>query len=330
MSAGKQVRDFLDPIQECAELETLGQVVGTMNQGKPVAIRWAAWRLLLPETAIGYPLSRRVIDLPLQDVPIIAPDLAAQEALTRLIERGIPYALVVDGKTLLGVVSVKRLQEYVDIAERQRTEETFKASLRQKEVLLREVHHRVKNNLQIISSLLSLQASSIQDPLIREMFMEAQNRVTTMALIHETLYQSSDQGMIDLGAYVRTLADQILRSYGVQAERITLRIQADEVLLDINQAVPCGLLLNELLSNCLKHAFPSDRTGEISIELRSDAGRRVTIIVRDTGVGFPAGVDFRDTETLGLQLVCTLAEQLGGVLELEGDGGTSFKLTFTA
>jgi two-component sensor histidine kinase len=330
MNAGKRVCDFLEPIVECAELETLGQVLGTMTQGKPVAIRSAAWRLLLPETVIGYPISRRVIDLPLKDVPIISPDLIAEEALTRLIGHGAPYALVADENTLLGVVSLKRLQEYGQVAERERVEETFKASLRQKEVLLREVHHRIKNNLQIISSLLDIQASSVQEPHIREMFMDIQNRVMSMALIHETLYQSSDLGMVDFGGYVRTLAEQIFRSYSVQTERIALQIRADEVMLDTNQAIPCGLILNELLSNCLKHAFPADRGGEICIELRLDAAQRVTMVVRDTGVGFPAGMDFRHTETLGLQLVSTLTEQLGGRLELERNGGTAFKLTFTA
>jgi two-component sensor histidine kinase len=301
-----------------------------MSRGKPVAVRWVTWWLLLPENVIGYPLSRRVIDLPLQNVPLIAPELAVEEALTRLLEKDMPYALVVDGKVLLGTVSLRRLQECVDVIERQRAEESFKASLRQQEVLLQEVHHRVKNNLQIISSLLSLQASYIQDPLIGEMFTDTQNRVISMALIHETLYQSSALGRIDLGAYARTLADQIWRSYGVEPDRIALHIQTDEVLLDINRAIPCGLILNELLCNCLKHAFPSGSGGTIHVELRSDAARQVTIIVRDTGVGFPTDVHFRETQNLGLQLVCTLAEQLEGVLELECNGGTAFTLTFTA
>ncbi|HSF32371.1 MAG TPA: histidine kinase dimerization/phosphoacceptor domain -containing protein [Candidatus Tectomicrobia bacterium] len=329
MNVGKPVGDFLEPIQECAEFDTLGHVVDTMSRGKPVAVRWATWWLLLPEDVIGYPLSRRVIDLPLRDVPLIPPELAAEEALTRLIEKSIPYALVVAGKVLLGMVSLQGLHKHVEVAERRRVEQAFQASLRQKEVLLREVYHRVKNNLQIVSSLLNLQASSVQDPLVREMFMATQNRVMSMALIHDTLSQSSDVGTIELGAYVRTLALQLWRSYDVEADRIALNIQTDAVMLGINQAIPSGLIVNELLSNCLKHAFPAGSAGEIHIELRSNAVRQVTIIVRDTGVGFPAGKDFRDAETLGLQLVCTLAEQLGGLLELESSGGTAFTLTFT-
>jgi two-component sensor histidine kinase len=316
MNPEKRVGDFLEPIVECAELETLGQVLGTMIQGKPVAIRSAAWRLLLPETVIGYPLSRRVIDLPLRDVPIVSPDLIAEVALTSLIGHSAPYALVVDDKTLLGVVSLQRLQEYGQAAERDRVEETFKTSLQQKEVLLREVHHRIKNNLQIISSLLDIQASYVQDPHMAEMFTDIQNRVLSMALIHETLYRSSDLGLVDFGLYILE-------------DRIVLQIQANEVMLDTNQAIPCGLILNELLSNCLKHAFPSDRGGEVYIELRSEASRRVTLIVRDTGIGFPAHMDFRQTETIGLQLVCTLTEQLGGTLDLDRDAGTAFRLSFT-
>jgi two-component sensor histidine kinase len=330
MTVGKRVGDFLEPIVQCAEIETLGQVLSTVTQGKPVAIRSAAWRLLLPETVIGYPLSRRVIDLPLRDVPVISSDLIAEEALTSLLGHSAPYALVVDDQTLRGVVSLKRLQEYGQTAERERVEETFKTSLQQKEVLLREVHHRIKNNLQIISSLLDIQASYVQDPHIAGMFTDIQNRVVSMALIHETLYQSSDLGLVDFGRYIRSLAEQIFRSYNILADRIALQIHADEVMLDTNQAIPCGLILNELLSNCLKHAFPSDRGGEVHIELRADTRRRVTMIVRDTGIGFPAHMDFRQTETIGLQLVQALSEQLGGTLDLESNGGTAFKLSFTA
>ncbi len=317
MTAAKRVYDLLEPIVECGEIETLGQVLGTVTQGKPVAIRSTSWRLLLPETVIGYPLSRRVIDLPLTDVSIVEPDLSAEEALSRLNGQDAPYALVVDEKHLRGVVSLKRLQEYGQFAERERVEETFKASLRQQEMLLREVHHRIKNNLQIISSLLDIQAGAVEDPRIVEMFIDIQNRVISMALIHETLYQSGDLRMVNFGVYVRTLAEQIFRSCNVLPDRIALQIRADEVMLDTNQAIPCGLILNELLTNCLKHAFPNESGGEIHIELRSDAAPQVTLIVRDTGIGFPAGMDSCHPKTLGLQLVYSLTEQLGGRLETE-------------
>src|SRR5919109_4025790 len=326
MNAAKRVYDLLEPVVECTEIDTLGQVLGTVRQGKPVAIRSAGWRLLLPETIIGYPLSRRVIDLPLQNVPIVSPDLSAEEALTRLLGEGTYYALVIEEQTLLGVISLARLQEYGRVAERQRVEETFKASLRQQEMLLREAHHRIKNNLQIILSLLDIQASSVQDPHIVEMFTDIQNRIISMALIHETLYQSGDLRMVNFGIYVRNLAEQIFRSYHVLPSRIALQIHADEVMLDTNQAIPCGLILNELLSNCLKHAFPGERGGEIHIELRSDAPPQVTLIVRDTGIGLPAEGEPRHPETLSLELVYTLTEQLGGRLDTASDGGTTFTL----
>jgi two-component sensor histidine kinase len=330
MNAVKRVADLLEPIVECGELETLGQVLSTVTQGKPVAVRSAVWQLLLPETVIGYPLSRRVIDLPLTPVSLVGPELSAEEALNRLNGQDTPYALVVDEKRLHGVVALKRLQEYGLSAERERVEETFRASLRQQEMLLREVHHRIKNNLQIISSLLDIQASSVEDPHIVEMFMDIQNRVMSMALIHETLYQSGDLRMVNFGSYVRRLAEQILLSYNVLPQRITLQLHADEVMLDTNQAIPCGLILNELLTNCLKHAFPNESSGEIHIELRSDAAPQVTLIVRDTGIGFPAGMDSRHPETLGMQLIHSLTEQLGGRLETESSIGTTFTLTFTA
>ena len=330
MDAAKRVDDLLEPIVECGEIETLGQVLGTVTQGKPVAVRSVAWRLLLPETVIGYPLSRRVIDLPLKDVPIIPPDLSAEEALTRLTGQDAEYALVVDEHILLGMISLTRLQEYGQVAERERVEETFKASLRQQEMLLREVHHRIKNNLQIISSLLDIQASSVEDPHIAEMFLDVQNRVIAMALIHETLYQSGDLRMVNFGVYVRNLTEQIFRSSNVPPHRIALQIHVDEVMLDTKQAVPCGLILNELLSNCLKHAFPDERGGEIHIELRSDAAPQVTMIVRDTGIGIPSGMDSHHPQTLGLQLVHSLTEQLGGALETKSNGGTTFTLTFRA
>jgi two-component sensor histidine kinase len=330
MHAGKRAYELSEPIVECTEIETLGQVLGTVTQGKPVAVRSPAWRLLLPETVIGYPLSRRVIDLPLQDVPLVSPTVTAEEALTQLLGQGAHYALVVDAHTLLGVISLTRLQEYGQEAERERVEETFKASLRQQEMLLREVHHRIKNNLQIISSLLDIQASVVQDPHIAEMFMDIQNRVISMALIHETLYQSGDLRMVNFGVYIRSLAEQIFRSYNVSPDRIAVEIRADEVMLETNQAVACGLILNELLSNCLKHAFPDGRGGEIHIELRSEAAPRITLIVRDSGIGFPAEVDSRHPDTLGLQLVRNLVEQLGGTLETKSTSGTTFTLTFTA
>jgi two-component sensor histidine kinase len=329
MDMEKRVCDFLEPIVVCAELSTLEQVLGTLNQGKPVAIRWPAWQLLLPEQVVGYPLSRRVIDLPLTKPPIISTDLSVQEALVKLSGEDVRYALVDDGGDLLGVIAVNRLRKYAKNEERDRALEVIKLALREKELFLREAHHRIKNNLQIIASLLSLQASDISDPLIREMFMDSQDRVRSMALIHDSLSQSGDTGEIDFAAYIRDLASQLIQIYNSESDRITLQLRLDELLLDVNKATPCGLILNELLSNALKHAFPDGRSGEIRIALQVDAARQVTLVVSDTGVGFPIELDFLNTETLGLQLISTLTEQLEGTLALDRSNGTVYTLTFS-
>jgi two-component sensor histidine kinase len=328
MDVGKQVRDFLEPIVVCAELSTLGQVVGTLNQGKPVAIRWPAWQLLLPENVVGYPLSRRVIDLPLKKAPIVSADLPIQEALVKLSEQDIRYALVDDGVALLGVISVDRLRKYVENDERDRALEAIKVALREKELFFKEAHHRIKNNLQIITSLLSLQASYVPDSHIREMFMDSQDRVRSMALIHEASSQAGNIGAVDFAAYVRQLASQLMHIYNGESDRITLQLHLDDLLLDVNKATPCGLILNELLSNALKHAFPAGRRGTIHIDLRAEASQKVTIVVRDTGIGLPVDLDVLNAESLGLQLIYTLTEQLDGTLALDHYDGTVFTLTF--
>lgn len=328
MEARKQVRDFVEPVVVCAEFTTLGQVLPTLRQGKPVAIRWPAWQLLLPENVVGYPSSRRIIDLPLLKAPTVPPDLPVEEALIKLREQPIPYALADEGTGLLGIVAVDRLRKYAESDARDHALEAVKVALREKELFIRESHHRIKNNLQIIVSLLSLQASYIADPHIRAMFTDTQERVKSMALIHDTLHQSGNMGEIDFAVYVRNLASQLIHAYNIQSNRVTLNFQIDDLLLDINKAIPCGLILNELISNAVKHAFPAGSSGEISIELRTDAARQVTIVVRDTGIGFPVDMEFRHAESLGLQLVCTLTEQLDGTIDLERSEGTAFTLTF--
>jgi PAS domain S-box-containing protein len=211
-----------------------------------------------------------------------------------------------------------------DVTERRIAEERIRASLKEKEVLLKEVHHRVKNNLQIISSLLNLQSKYIKDDQALEMFKESRNRIRSMTLIHEKLYRSKDLANIDVAEYIQNLSSNLFRSYS--AGRISLKTQVDDILLGIDTAIPCGLIINELVSNSLKHAFP-DKQGEIVVNLHRDDGK-LTLIVRDNGVGFPEHVDFRNTDSLGLQLVCTLTDQLDGEVELSRAGGTEFRITF--
>jgi len=222
-------------------------------------------------------------------------------------------------EALLGIVR--------DVTERKKAEEKIKLSLKEKEVLLREIHHRVKNNLQIVSSLLSLQSQYIKDKLCADMLKESQNRIRSMALIHEKLYQSEDLASINADEYIGTLVHGLLRSYATRTDQITLTIDVEDISLKVDTAIPCGLIINELVSNSLKHAFPH-RKGEIKVMLHS-LKRDIELLVTDNGIGLPEDIDFRTTETLGLRLVTILAEdQLNGEIELDRTDGTAFHIRF--
>ena len=224
---------------------------------------------------------------------------------------------------------MKGVIEYVrDITERKAAEDQLQASLREKEVLLREIHHRVKNNMQVISSLLNLQSRHSQDSAVLEMFRESQRRIRSMALVHERLYQSSDLSRIEFSEYLRNLATHLFHSCQVNTSRVRLKMDAEEVYLNINTAIPCGLIVNELISNALKHGFPENRSGEVGVELHRVEGDGYMLRVRDDGVGFPEGLDFRTTETLGLQIVTTLVSQIDGSIQLNRKKGTEFSIRF--
>lgn len=230
-----------------------------------------------------------------------------------------------DGSSVIATIAQGQ-----DITDRKRAEEQLKASLREKETLLRELHHRVKNNIQLVSSMLHLHAQYIREPTAFTFYKELQNRISSMALIHAKLYQAADLARIDFRNYLQDLTTALIHSYGFTAENVSVTLTAPEVLLNINTAVPLGLIINELVSNCLKHAFTGDRAGnEIRIELQPEADRGYLLKVSDNGVGFPAELDFRETKTLGLQLVGTLVEQLHGTIELERAAGTTFIMHFS-
>jgi len=212
--------------------------------------------------------------------------------------------------------------------ELRKTREEIKESLKEKEALLKEVHHRVKNNLQIISSLLSLQSGYIKDARALEVFRKSQDRLKLIALVHEKLYKSQDLTRIDFAEYVRNLLAQIFRSYGISPEIITPKLNIKNVSLEMDTAVSCGLLINELISNSLKYAFPAGRKGEICIEFFLDSKNKYNLIVSDNGVGLPKDLDYRNTKTLGFQLVNTTARQLEGKIGLDRSQGTKFKITF--
>jgi PAS domain S-box-containing protein len=227
-----------------------------------------------------------------------------------------------DGSTVILIVCE-------DITERKRAEEQIKESLKEKEVLLKEIQHRVKNNLQVILSLLDLQTEYFTDKKAIDVFKETHNRVRSMALIHEQLYQSKCLAKVDFAEYIRNLGTYLFQSYGVKSGTISLRVEVDDVFLDVDTAITCGLIVNELISNSLKYAFKGKKRGEIGIGLHSDNENAFTLTVKDDGVGFPKHLDFRKTESLGLQLVNALTNQLGGTIRLNRKGGTEFTIVFS-
>ncbi|MGC1308142.1 MAG: histidine kinase dimerization/phosphoacceptor domain -containing protein [Phormidesmis sp.] len=218
----------------------------------------------------------------------------------------------------------QRVRGLRNAVKHQQAERQIEASLREKEALLREVHHRVKNNLQIISSLLNLQASAIEDKEIAGLFRESQDRVRLMALIHEKLYQSDDLGKINLGDYIRDLTRHLMRSYEINLKTVDLNVEIDDIFLGTDTAVSCGLIINELFSNSLKYAFPAAKAGVISITATMTDDERFSISYADNGIGLPQALDIQNAETLGLQLVSSLCEQLEGDLEIQRSPGTAF------
>lgn len=216
-----------------------------------------------------------------------------------------------------------------DITERLKMEEEIKKSLNEKEMLLKEIHHRVKNNLMVISSLLNLQSRYIKDKETLSIFKESQNRAKSMALIHERLYRSTDLKRIDFGEYIQSLATDLFRTYVADPSLIKLNMNVESIMLDINTAIPLGLIVNELISNSMKHAFPAKKKGEINIEFYKDKGNVFNLTVNDDGIGFPEDLDFRNTKSLGMQLVNNLTQQINGEIELDRTDGTTFNITFT-
>ena len=242
------------------------------------------------------------------------------------------------------------IQEYLAQQDRQQAEAKIYASLKEKEVLLKEIHHRVKNNLQVVSSLLKLQSGHLKNAqetiqektqdtaalnridLSIDAFKDSQSRIRAMALVHEKLYQSDDLARADFGSYVSSLVQDLLRSYHTPIESVQVRSAIHEVYLSLDQAIPCGLIINELISNALKHAFPEGLAGEIDIQLYPDGEDQYILIIQDNGVGFKHSDRLRDhlqqASTLGLQLVYSLTQQLGGTVSCQSHPGTSFRITF--
>jgi two-component sensor histidine kinase/PAS domain-containing protein len=257
------------------------------------------------EQLLPFDLEQRVVGMPGQEIWV--------RNITRPHQRP-DGAVVWDGMVL-------------DVTAQKLVEHDLQSSLREKDALLQEVHHRVKNNLQIISSLLDLQALTTPDPQAQLAFLESQRRIRAMALVHEQLYHVETMSQIDFGAYVRTLTDYLHQSFMPQAANITISIAIEQIWLDANSAIPCGLIISELVSNAFKHAFPARRAGAIQIACQREGGRMLRLSVADNGVGLPAPAE-RRTDTLGLKLVGTLVRQLRGQLTIDYQSGVVAIISF--
>jgi PAS domain S-box-containing protein len=223
----------------------------------------------------------------------------------------------------IGIATICR-----DITERKQTDARLRTSLEEKEALLKEVHHRVKNNLQLITSLLNLQAAGIADPAVSELFAESRNRVRSMALVHENLYRAGNFARVAMRTHIQNLCNQLSYAYGMNGRQVQLAIEVDDLELEIDRAISAGLIINELVSNALKHAFPDGRAGRVRVELISVGKDSCTLTVRDDGVGLPLAIDSQASDSMGLQLVHDLAHQLQGTVTIMRDGGTSFRIAF--
>ncbi|MBT3226099.1 MAG: response regulator [Bacteroidetes bacterium] len=215
-----------------------------------------------------------------------------------------------------------------DITKSKRAEEIIKANLKEKETLLHEIHHRVKNNMTVISSLLGLQIINVSDEKAKEALQDSQNRVQTMSRIHETLYRSDNLSAIDMKTYLSELGATILQGY-TNSGNVNLKVKAENIMIEVRQASSLGLIANELITNSIKYAFPDDRKGEIVLDLKSNEENEVELIVSDNGIGIPEGLDLEKTDSLGLKLVKNITEnQLNGSIEMESKNGTKFTIKF--
>jgi two-component sensor histidine kinase len=216
---------------------------------------------------------------------------------------------------------------FVDLTDIKNIENNLIASLKEKDILLREIHHRVKNNMQIISSLLNLQTKYVDDQEAINVLKESQNRVKSMAIIHEKLYQSKNLTKINFVDYIQSLVLNLFYSYNIQEDQIKPILEIENIHLNMETAVPCGLIISELISNSLKYAFPNEMKGEIIVSLKSDKDN-YQLCISDNGIGLPESIGFDDLETLGLLLVNILTEQIDGKIAIRRDQGTQYKITF--
>ena len=217
---------------------------------------------------------------------------------------------------------------FEDITERKEYESQLEESIKEKEVLLKEVHHRVKNNMQVISSILNLQSSYIDDETALAILRESQDRIKSMSFVHESLYQSKTLSEVNFSEYIQNIARNLFHSYGRPEGGLSLDFNLEEIFLNLDTSIPCGLIINEVVSNSLKYAFEGRRTGRINIDFSRLSDGRLKLIIGDDGIGLPANFDIENAESLGLQLVTTLITQIGGELDIVIKEGTKFNILF--
>ncbi|MFN6486030.1 MULTISPECIES: sensor histidine kinase [unclassified Nostoc] len=304
----------------------------SLREASPTPIAEQTWDIVICDYSMptfSAPAALKQVKESGLDLPfIIVSGTIGEDTAVAAMKAG-AHDYIIKGKLARLIPAVAReLREAQIRRERKQAEEQIKASLQEKEVLLKEIHHRVKNNLQIISSLLNLQAEYLKDNQAIEVFKDSQNRIESMALIHEKLYQSQDLARINFADYIRDLVTNLFYSYNVNSSAITLKMNVEEVFLVIDAAIPCGLIINELISNSLKYAFPQREPGEIYIEFCSIEENLFTLTISDNGVGFAPDFDFQATETLGLRLVKGLTHQIQGNIDFSSHNGVKYKIIF--
>lgn len=290
------------------------------------------WELIICDHSMpdfSAPAALKLLQEKELDIPFIIVSASIGEDIAVAAMKAGAHDYIMKGNLARLVPAVKReLREAEGRFARRRAEEQIKASLQEKEVLLREIHHRVKNNLQIISSLLNLQAKYLKDEQVLEIFKNSQNRIESMALIHEQLYQSKNFAKIDFADYIRKLVSNLFSAYVVNSDTTKLQLNLEDIFIGIDVAIPCGLIINELLLNSLKYAFPEGKSGIIRVDFYLTEKEKFVLIVSDNGIGFPKDFDFKNTESLGLEIVNALANQLEGDIQLDTNNGVEFKIIF--
>ncbi len=317
LAVDKQV----DMIRDKVFIAECNHVFANMYDEKPEDIIWKSINTLKYQSI---DLTSRILKFIINDYSII--DDEVSEFDSSGIERKfiVNISGVIENDILTSIWGVQR-----DITEKKKAEEALRRSLNEKDILLKEIHHRVKNNLQIVTSLLKIQSGYVKDEKIKQLFKESQNRVQSMSLIHQKLYQTKDISHIDFKEYIENVTTHLQHSYGILEDRVKISIDVINMVLSIDNAIPAGLIINELVSNSLKHAFPDGKSGNIFINAAyDDYNKEYWFLVRDDGIGCNEKIDFENSTSFGLKLVDTLVKQLGGVIEIVIKGGSEFRIHF--